>query len=178
MDCMLTITTLVLKFCVILLDRIRPDNSPTSGTRKAIADELWITECQCKSVADKNFQQWQRQLDLFQDVSGLWRCTGRIQNAAVPYSTKHPLLLHKSHHLTVLIVRKAYGRVLHNGVKETLAELRSKFWIMKARNFVKSVIRQCHLCRGTRRETLECPDTPSTSCLSCRRSTSSFFRWS
>ena len=58
LDRLLTVTTVVLKFCVILLDRIRPDDSPTSGIRKGIADELWIAECQCKSVADKNFQQW------------------------------------------------------------------------------------------------------------------------
>ena len=90
-DRVLAVTTLVLKFCVILLDRIRPDDSPTSGIRKTKADELWIAECQSKCVADKNFQQWQRQLGLFQDESGLWRCRGRIQNAAVSYSTKHPI---------------------------------------------------------------------------------------
>ena len=57
LDHLLAITTLVLKLCVILLDRIWPDDSPTSGIRKAIADELWIAECQRKCVADKNFLQ-------------------------------------------------------------------------------------------------------------------------
>ena len=42
---------------------------------------------------------------------------------------------------------KAHRRVLHNGVRETLAELRSKFWIIKGKNFVKSVIHHCRLCR-------------------------------
>ena len=92
-----------------------------------MADKLWITECQRNSVTDKNFQQWRRQLDLFLDEIGLWRCRGRIQNTAVPYSTKHPILLHESHHLIVLIVRKAHSRVLYKSVKETLAELHSKF---------------------------------------------------
>ena len=160
LDRLLAVTTLVLKFCGILLDRIRPEDSPASGIRKVTADELWIAECQRNSVADKNFQQWRRQLDLFQDECGLWRCRGRIQNAAVPYSTKYPILLHKSHHLTVLIVRKAHSRVLHNGVKETLAELRSKFWIMKGRSFVKTVIRLCRQCRRHEGKPYSAPAPP------------------
>ena len=27
-------------------------------------------------ATDKNFKQWQRQLDLFQDECGIWRCRG------------------------------------------------------------------------------------------------------
>lgn len=42
---------------------------------------------------DKKFNYWQKQLDLFLDEKGVWRCRGRIQNAAVPYSTKNPILL-------------------------------------------------------------------------------------
>ena len=82
--------------------------------------------------------EWQQQLDLFRDERGLWRCRGRIQNAGVPYCTKHPVLLHKDHHFTMLVVKQAHSRVLHGGVKETLAELRSKFWIVRGRNFVRA----------------------------------------
>lgn len=39
-----------------------------------------------------------------------------------PSQSRHPILLHKGHHLTKLVVRKAHKRVLHNGVKETLTE--------------------------------------------------------
>ena len=60
---------------------------------------------------------------MFQDNEGVWRCRGRIQNAAVPYTTKHPVLLHKNHPFTVLVTRKAHEQVLHNGVKETLTEI-------------------------------------------------------
>ena len=74
------------------------------------ADHRWILECQQMVVADKNFKDWRKQLDLFQDESGVWRCKGRIQNVNLPYSTKHPILLQA-----------------HSGVKETLTELRSKY---------------------------------------------------
>ena len=168
LDRLLTVTKLVLKFSMILWHQVRPDDSPTNGIRKDTADKLWIAEFQLNSVTDKNFQQWRMQLDLFQDESGLWRCTGRIQNAAVPYSTKHPILLHKSHQLTVLIVREGSQSSSPQWCQETLAELRSKCWIMKGCNFVKSVIHQCRL---------QFPSTSSTSCLLRQRSTSIFFQY-
>ena len=41
---------------------------------------------------------------------------------------------------------RAHERVLHNGVRETLTELRSMFWIIRGRSVVKSTIRQCTVC--------------------------------
>ena len=37
--------------------------------------------------------------------------------------------------------------MFHNGVKETLTELRSRYWIIKGRKLVQSAISQCVLCR-------------------------------
>ena len=51
-------------------------------------------------------------------------------------------------------------QVLHNGVRETFAELRSKFWIIKGRYFVKSVIHQCHLCRRHEGKPYSAPPPP------------------
>ena len=59
----------------------------------------------------------------------------------------HPILLHKDHWLSTLFTRRSHERVLHNGVKETLTELRSRFWIVKGRSFIKKLIRQCVVCR-------------------------------
>ncbi len=140
-------TALVLRFCRILLNRVRAEETLDTRNLKAEAERLWVLESQQVVVADKNFAHWQKQLDLFQDESGVWRCRGRIQNAAVPYPTKHPVLLPRNHHLTLLLVRGAHSRVLHNGVKETLTELRSKFWIIRGRNLVKNIIHQCRVCR-------------------------------
>ena len=45
------------------------------------------------------------------------------------------------------IVQEAHDRVMHNGVKETLTEIRTKFWIVKGRILVRSVIYHCVVCR-------------------------------
>ena len=85
--------------------------------------------------------------DLFLDDDGIWRCGGRLSNADIPYQTRHPILLPRDHYLTTLIVRRAHQRVLHNGVKDTLSEVRFRYWIVKGRAFVKKMIHHCIVCR-------------------------------
>ena len=74
------------------------------------------------------FNSWKKQLRLFIDPEGVWRCGGRLSNADVPYTTRHPILLPRDHPLTELLVLKAHARVFHNGIKETLTEIRAKYW--------------------------------------------------
>lgn len=75
-----------------------------------------------------------------------------------------PSTLHSStimgHHLTVLLIRKAHSQVLHNGIKETLAELQLKFWIVKGRNLVKSVVCPYHVCRRHEGKPYSVPSPP------------------
>ena len=75
------------------------------------------------------------------------RSGGRLANADLPYSTKYPILLPRNHPLTPLIINDAHQRVLHNGVRETLTEIRRKFWIVKGRSLVRAIIHQCVTCR-------------------------------
>ena len=74
---------------------------------------------------------------MYEDSSGVLRCKGRIANADVPHETKFPALLPKNHYLSTLLVRDAHERVNHNRVEATLAQLRTRFCIVKGRQFVK-----------------------------------------
>ena len=88
-----------------------------------------------------------KQFNLFEDEQGVWRCGGRLANSEIPYATKYPILIPKSHPITSLIARQAHERVLHNGVKETLAEIRSKFWIPSGRSFTRKIVHKCVTCK-------------------------------
>ena len=57
------------------------------------------------------------------------------------------MFLDSEHHLATLIVRDAHDRVQHNGVSETLTELRDKYWIVRGLSFVRKVIDRCVTCR-------------------------------
>ena len=83
---------------------------PVAGTLSAQeishAKNLWIKESQHQLQGDRNFENLRKRLGHFLDQAGLWRCCGRLSNADVPYSTKHPILLPRDHHLTALLSRR------------------------------------------------------------------------
>ena len=60
---------------------------------------------------------------------------------------KHLILLPKEHYVTKLIVRDCHKRVLHNGIRETLQELRTRFWIVKGRQLARQLLHKCVLCK-------------------------------
>ena len=89
---------------------------------KEEAEIDWVTNFQMHMTEEVKFDIWKHQLDLFLDQKKVWRCGGRLKRADISYSSKHPILLHKQHHLATLITEYAYERTMHGGVKETLTE--------------------------------------------------------
>lgn len=75
------------------------------------------------------------------------RCKGRIHNCSLPYSAKCPILLPRKHHFTNLVIRQSHENVNHDGVGETLAEIRDQFWIIKGRQAVKDLFSKCVTCK-------------------------------
>ena len=142
---LLRVTAYVLKFVSILKGR----SETTELTVEALseAERRWIIDSQSTLEEDPKFPTWKIQFGLFKDDSQVWRCGGRLQNANISFSSKHPILLNKQHPLTTLIVQGAHQRVQHNGVEETLSEVRAKYWIIGGRSFIKAVIHKCVVCR-------------------------------
>ena len=77
---------------------------------------------------------------MFSDPRAILRCGGRLGNADLSESQNHPALLDANHPVTSLIVRACHERVHYNGVKETLTELPSRFWIVRGRQVVKKLV--------------------------------------
>ena len=77
--------------------------------------------------------------------------------SALPYETRCLALIPPSHLIT-LIIRDCHERVMHNGFKEILAELRTCYWLVKGRKIVKAVISSCNKCRNL--EGLNCSPPP------------------
>ena len=102
----------------------------------AAAEKLWVGHAQRELVLQKDFDALRNQFGLFLDNNGLWRCGGRLQNADIPFASKHPILLPRKHPFTALIVLDAHQRVGHNGVKETLTEVRQRYWVVRGRSLV------------------------------------------
>ena len=111
-------------------------------------------------MKDRNINQWKRQFTLFQDDDKVWRCGGRLQNSNIPFATQHPILLHKYHFLTTLLVKRAHERVAQGGLKATLTELRSQYWVVKGRSAIKRILSNCRVCRRHEGKSYTAPPPP------------------
>ena len=82
-----------------------------------------------------------------QPNEGILRCQGRLLNSDLHFEGKKPIILPKYHHFTPLIVTDSHVNVHHGGVRATLAEVRSKFWVPKGRQYVKRLLNKCTTCK-------------------------------
>ena len=96
---------------------------------------------------NRNFKQQCTHLGVITDKNGIFRCKGRLYNSSLPESARFPAWLPCDHHITRLIIRDCHHRVMHNGVRETLAELRSRFWLTKGRQVIRKQIYNYVVCR-------------------------------
>ena len=151
LDRLLRVTAIVLKFVKMLKSRVKGEHpsitADVTTTDVELAQILWIKELQDEMKGTEKFRSRNRDLNLFTDENGLLRCKGRLSNLDLPYSARFPILLDAAHYFTTLIVWSCHGRVMHGGVKETLTELRSKFWLVRGRNFVRKLIFNCVTCK-------------------------------
>ena len=156
---LLRVTALVLRFIDILKNRGEKTSGITASDVKR-AEVLWIKEIQRSLVSNKNFENWKREFAIFIDDQGVMRCGGRITNSEAPYSAKHPILLDASHRLTELIILDSHRRVMHNGMKDTLTDLRGRYWLVRGRQTVKRILHKCVVCRKHEGKPYQAPPSP------------------
>ncbi|XP_064635230.1 uncharacterized protein LOC135492608 [Lineus longissimus] len=77
----------------------------------------------------------------------LLRVEGRLSRAVMPEESKHPVILPKNNHVTMLIIRQIHEDLLHSGRNHVLSQLRRKFWVINANSTVRNVIGKCIVCR-------------------------------
>lgn len=67
-------------------------------------------------------------LNSFIDDNGVMRVGGRLENADLPFSAKHPILLPKNHSFTVAMANHYHTKNCHAGPQALLSIIRQKFW--------------------------------------------------
>ena len=100
----------------------------------------------------------------FLDSLGHLRVGGRLKNSSLSYKAKHPLLLPKTAHISVLLCDHYHLISLHSGPR-TVQALISKFvWIISSRSLVRQQTRKCFRCYKFRAHTVQplMADLPSS----------------
>ena len=75
------------------------------------------------------------------------RCLGRLENSDLDEYARRPFILPKEHGLSNLVIKDCHTRVHHSGLRASLAELRSRYWVPRARQVVKKLINKCVPCK-------------------------------
>ena len=87
-----------------------------------------------------------KELNPVLNQEGILCVEGRLRFLKEEEEVKHPWILSKSGRLARMIVRKFHQKA-HQGTEWTLALIRRKFWIVRARNLIKSVNKACTICK-------------------------------
>ena len=86
-----------------------------------------------------------RQLNPVLDSDGLLQMKGRLELAKhLLAETRIPMLLPRKHHITTLIVTHHHEQRNHSvGTNHVLSDIRTRFWIIRGREAVKSWESKC-----------------------------------
>ena len=80
-------------------------------------------------------------------IDGILRVGGRLQNAPIPVSQKHPIILPGKHHVTDLILRHHHTALGHSGSDIMLNSVRKQFWVTSGKYAARKIISKCTKCR-------------------------------
>ena len=122
------------------------------------AEIALIKSAQDELKKQGNFKQLVSELGVVEQ-GGILRCVGRLVNSDLEFDARRPFLLPRKHHLTKLIIRDCHEKVHHSGVRATLAELRSKFWVPRGRQEVKGALSECVTCKKLKGKPYSSPPT-------------------
>lgn len=136
----------------------------------ADAERYWILEAQNQVFrkerdelrAGKDIHRGSRIRDLkpFLDEHGLICLGGRLQHSDMSFSERHPYILPSDHRLSEMWIRQCHDQVMHSGTRDTLMQLRDKYWIPRARQITKKIIAACTTCKRFRVKAMQQTTAP------------------
>ena len=88
-------------------------------------------------------------------IDGVIRVGGRIHRAPIAFKAAHPMVLPKSHHVSMLIVRYYHYVLGHTGREHVLSVIRQSFWILRGRSLFRQILSKSVSCRRRNAPTLQ-----------------------
>lgn len=88
-----------------------------------------------------------KDLKPFLDENSLISVGGRLQHSDFSFREQHPWVLPTNHRYSELLVQYCHERVMHSGVRDTLVQVRERYWVLKGRQLVKRILSHCYICR-------------------------------
>ena len=89
------------------------------------------------------------------DEDGLIRTKTLVANRVDEFGFRYPIVLEPSHKFMWLLVEHIHKTAHHAGCNTVLRVLRERFWILRSRRTVRSIINKCVTCRRYTAKPLE-----------------------
>lgn len=110
--------------------------------RECYEDEIKILRGQKELPKDSKIKG----LNPFINAQGLLRVGGRLQNADLSFSQKHPVIMPKNHQAVTNLIKNAHEKTMHGSELLTLAFLRQRYYIPRVSEKVRQYIHSCMVC--------------------------------
>ena len=144
---LLRITAYVIRFVNNLKQKVKKQSlniqflQPTDIEN---AEFEWIRIAQKEVSSSKSyFNQLKIKFGVIFDNQNILRCGGRLKFSNLRENSKNPTLLLKQSHFSHLVTLFSHLQAKHGGIKDTISQVRSKYWIISIRQLVKSIIKKC-----------------------------------
>ena len=98
-------------------------------------------------------KEMKEKMAMFMDDDKLWRCRSRLDNADWTFEEKFPVILPRCEFTTSLL-KHVHEKDEHSSVNYTLANLRMKYFIPKARQQLIRIVNKCAKCRAMKAKPL------------------------
>ena len=139
-----------LKRAVVLVLRAKALLRKVTGIK--MTDKITVTEMRKAELAIIGYVQRKLITNNIKKLcpvklGNLWCVGGRLNNAPVKETAKHPVILPAHHHVTKLIIWHFHQITAHGGSERVLAEVRQSFWIIKGRATIKRTLSTCVPCK-------------------------------
>ncbi|UYV75710.1 hypothetical protein LAZ67_13001071 [Cordylochernes scorpioides] len=94
------------------------------------------------------------------ELEGILRVKTKLIYSSDEYGFRLPVLLHGTHPLIEQMICDSHVENCHAGVQFLINKLREKYWIVKARQTIKKIVRRCVTCRRFSAKPVVVEDAP------------------
>ena len=146
---LVSVTCYVQRFISNLMSRRKGEKLRSGATSMEERDgvkQMWLMYDQ-QSITIERLNQLVVSLGAYKDDNGIIKLKGRLEHSDLPTSAKFPVFIRRDSFLGDLIIHDAHERVKHSGIKDTLCQMRSEYWLSRGRERVRKYLNRCSLCK-------------------------------
>ena len=162
---LLRVTCFVRRFILNLEAKVRGEKlleGELSTLEMENSEVLWLKYEQQFLVNGETFGKIKHSLNLFYDEQSLLHSkTRHCELDKLDINRKLPILLRSYSHFTKLVIMDSYEKVFHSDINSTLNFLRNKYWLIRGRQSIKSLLKNCVTCKNINEKAVIPPKTPS-----------------